>query len=147
MPLYFKIDPSDDSIIDVLQTNSTLENYNTKTTAALNGKPYLVAVIVTDPAFDSATQVKEGPVDSYDGTTATRTYTVRAKTQAELDADQRQADISKVRNGVLKLANSYTLLARVLVDKAIIDPLVDFDQSARDDFLEIEAAVNRLENR
>ena len=83
--LYFKIDPSNNVILDAL--DGDFAGYNTKVDAAINGKPYLVEVIITDPIYDSATQVKEGPIDSYDGAVATRIYTVRGKTQEELNSE------------------------------------------------------------
>ena len=42
MHTYFKIDPSDHSIMEVVNKNHELENYLTKDTN--NGKPYIVPV-------------------------------------------------------------------------------------------------------
>lgn len=46
-----------------------------------------VPVVVVDPAFDGATQVKTGPVRTISATQVTDTYSVRAKTAAELVDD------------------------------------------------------------
>lgn len=45
-------------------------------------------VEVTNPAYEPATQVSEGPVVSVLSDKVTRVWTVRAKTVAELDADK-----------------------------------------------------------
>jgi hypothetical protein len=84
--LYFKINPSDNSIIETIA--GELDGYNTKANSATNSKPYLVPVTVIEPPYNSATHISEGPVDNYDGTTTTRTYTIREKTQEELDANR-----------------------------------------------------------
>ena len=83
--LYFKIDPSNNAILDAL--DGDFSAYNTKADSAVNGKPFLTEVVVTDPPCDYGTQVKEGPVDAYDGTNATRVYTVRDKTAGERAAE------------------------------------------------------------
>jgi hypothetical protein len=44
-------------------------------------------VITTDPPCDTATQIKTGPVITVLANSVTRVYTVRAKTQQELDDD------------------------------------------------------------
>lgn len=43
---------------------------------------------ITDPAFDAATQVRSGPVDTVGKDQVTRVWTVRVKTADELDADK-----------------------------------------------------------
>ena len=80
MNVYFKINPADDSIIEVLEKNNPIPLFNTKTDSQTNGKPFLVEAVVTDPSYDPATQTKSGPVDAYDGTDATRVYSVAAIT-------------------------------------------------------------------
>jgi hypothetical protein len=44
------------------------------------------ALAVTDPAFDPATQVRSGPVDTVGKDSVSRAWTVRAMTADELDA-------------------------------------------------------------
>jgi len=83
--LYFKIDPANNAILGAI--DGDFSGYNTKSDSAVNGKPYLAPVAVTNPGYDPATQVKEGPVDAYDGTNATRVYTVRDKTAGERTAE------------------------------------------------------------
>lgn len=58
-------------------------------------------VIVTDPAFNSETEVKEGPVVTIEPMRVTRIWTVRAKTTAELDAG-RTAKIDDVAEAILR---------------------------------------------
>jgi hypothetical protein len=48
-------------------------------------------VIVTDPPFDSATQVRTGPVITVGASQVTKVWTVRAKTAQELDDDKTAA--------------------------------------------------------
>jgi len=62
--------------MDVIVKNDPIQGYNTKESSTVNGKPFLVEVVVVDPAFDPSTQTRTGPIDAYDGATATRTYTV-----------------------------------------------------------------------
>lgn len=50
--------------------------------------PYWVPVTVVDPPFNPATEVKEGPVETIAADQVTRTWTVRAKTAGELDAEK-----------------------------------------------------------
>ncbi|MGH7179169.1 MAG: hypothetical protein ACREJC_17460 [Tepidisphaeraceae bacterium] len=45
-------------------------------------------VIVTDPAFDSETQVREGSVVTVTASEVTKVFSVRDKTAKELDADK-----------------------------------------------------------
>lgn len=45
-------------------------------------------IIITDPAFDPATQVRTGPVTTVETLRVTRVWTVRAKTAQELDDDK-----------------------------------------------------------
>jgi hypothetical protein len=59
-------------------------------------KPYLLPVVVVDPAFNAVTQVREGPVHTIEATRVLRTFTVRAKTQAEVDA-MKVAKVDAVR--------------------------------------------------
>jgi hypothetical protein len=60
------------------------------------GKPYRKAlpVEVADPPFDSATQVRTGPVVTIEATRVTRAWTVRDKTAEELAAE---AEAAKAR--------------------------------------------------
>ncbi len=45
-------------------------------------------IVITDPAFDSTTQVRTGPVTTVEALRVTRVWTVRAKTAQELDEDK-----------------------------------------------------------
>ena len=45
-------------------------------------------LVVTDSAFDPATQVRTGPVDTVGKDAVNRVWTVRAKSAGELDADK-----------------------------------------------------------
>ncbi len=91
---YFEIPNGSTAIVGVRTTSVALVNFNTKITATVNGKNFLVLVAVTSPPFNGATQIRTGPVDIYDGTTATRVFTVRAKTQGELDAEEEARALS-----------------------------------------------------
>lgn len=100
-------------------------------------------VVVIDPAYDENTQVKEGPVDAWDGSTATRTYTVRAMTQQELDNRQKLLDERQVRQGVILIGK----LTVQLIDKLLADNVIaatDFTPNVRQDFLTLKAAIDRI---
>lgn len=98
MHTYFKINPTDNTIMDVLTRPKPIPEYNTKETAAENGKPYLVEAIVGDPPYDPATHIKSGPVDAYEPSTntATRTYVLSPRTTE----DMAQERIKKIEMAV-----------------------------------------------
>ena len=81
--IYFKIDPSDHSIKELIRKTQELENYLTKSTS--NGKPYIVPVTVTNPDVKDD-QIKTGPTDAYNKDTgaATRIYTCTDKSASAL---------------------------------------------------------------
>ena len=99
MYIYFKIDPSDHSIIEVIKKPHELGSYLTK--GANNGKPYIVPVTVTNPDKKD-NQTKTGPTDAYNKDTgvATRVYTCIDKSAAEIAQEkiwQLEDDISPRR--------------------------------------------------
>ena len=83
MYTYFKIDPSDHSIMEVVTKKHELENYLTYVTN--NGKPYIVPVTVTNPD-QKDNQIKTGPTDAYNKDTgvATRIFTCTDKSSSVL---------------------------------------------------------------
>lgn len=71
-----------------------LENYRGACPADPAGKPqynWLPAPVVPAPAYDISTQVLEGPAYEVQPTVIVESWNVRAKTQAELDADAASA--------------------------------------------------------
>ena len=54
-----------------------------------------VVSVGKDDAFDGATQIKSGPVTTIEASRVVDTWTVRAKTQAELDAEATAAADAK----------------------------------------------------
>ncbi len=116
MTLYFKIENGTTDIIDTFE--GALVDFNTKAISQINGKPFFVIATITDPAFTPITQVRTGPIDTYDGTAADRVFTVRAKTQAEIDAERDAAsedDLRRIKTAVLyaaeKAGDDITILA------------------------------------
>lgn len=109
MNTYFKINPIDDSILEVIVKNTALLSFNDKTSSATNGKPYLIEAIVTDPTFDANIETRTGPVDLYDGTTATRIYTVtsipnildiqKSNGKVAIDGSSEQARLRYITSG------------------------------------------------
>ena len=83
MHTYFKINPSDHSIIEVINKDHELGNYLTKDTN--NGKPYIVPVTVTNPD-QKVNQIKTGPTNAYNKDTgaATRVFTCTDKSASVL---------------------------------------------------------------
>lgn len=143
MFIYFKIDQSTDTIIEAIESEYAFINYNTKVSAAINGKPYLVSVIVTDPAYDPATQVREGPVDSYDGTTATRVFTIRAKTIQELADEQTVKDIDTLQNA----GKDAVLVLIELIEWQLANTAMtatDFSADVKQAFLDLQTIADRL---
>ena len=105
MHTYFKIDPSDHSIIEVINKNHELANYLTKDTN--NGKPYIVPVTITNPD-QKDNQIKTGPTDAYNKDTgaATRVSTCTDKSESVLAQEKiEQLEIAitprRIRDSVL----------------------------------------------
>ena len=105
MHTYFKIDPADHSIIEVINKNHELANYLTKDTN--NGKPYIVPVTITNPD-QKDNQIKTGPTDAYNKDTgaATRVYTCTDKSESVLAQEKiEQLEIAitprRIRDSVL----------------------------------------------
>lgn len=139
--IYFKIEPGTNNILEVREGNFV--KYNTKADSAVNGKPYLVEVTVTDPAHDPATQVKEGPVDAYNGTTATRVYSVRSKTQAELDADQLNSDLATLRSATKDCVIVLTALIDAIIAKGTLTAQ-DVEPVARQAYQSLKVLADRV---
>lgn len=140
--IYFKIDPVDQlTIIDVVMRD--LLDPVTKEVSAINGKPFYVQAIITDPPFDPTTEVKEGPVDSYDGNIATRVYTVRAKTAQELADEQTVKDIAALRNA----GKDAVLVLVELIEWQLTNTAMtanDFSADVKQAFLDLQVIANRL---
>ena len=103
--IYFKIDPSDHSIKEVIRKTHKLENYLTKGNS--NGKPYIVPVTVTNPDVKDG-QIKTGPTDAYNKDTgaATRIYTCTDKSasvlaQEKIDELELAVPPSRIRDSIL----------------------------------------------
>jgi hypothetical protein len=144
MPLYFEIDPIDQlTIIQARHTPNPLVKYNTKETSAVNGKSFLELVTIVDPPYDPATQVKEGPVDAYDGTAATRTWTVRTKTQTELDAESLAADIRSLKDAGKDAVIVVTALIDALLVKGTI-VAADVEPVARQAYQDLKVIADRV---
>jgi hypothetical protein len=65
---------------------------------SLEGKPYrvILPVVTTNPPYNSATQIRTGPVVTIAATEVTRVWTVTDKSQAQLDAEAAQARADRV---------------------------------------------------
>ena len=105
MYTYFRINPSDHSIMEVITKYHELENYLTYVTN--NGKPYIVPVTVTNPDVKDG-QIKTGPTDAYNKDTgeATRVFTCTDKSASVLakeKIDQLEMAVSprRMRDSVL----------------------------------------------
>ena len=105
MHTYFKIDPSDHSIMEVVTKRHELGSYLTKDNN--NGKPYIVPVTVTNPD-QKADQIKTGPTDVYNKDTgsATRVYTCTDKSASVLaqeKIEQLEAAVTprRIRDSIL----------------------------------------------
>lgn len=76
-------------------------------------------IIITDPAFDPATQVRTGPVETILANSVTRVWTVRAKTAQQLD-DEKTNRVEGVEFLIFELAFDHENRVRVLEAKAPI---------------------------
>lgn len=76
-------------------------------------------VEVTDPLFDPATQIKEGPVLTVFADKVTRVWTVRAKTAPELDADK-DSMVSAMDMLAFKVLLNHENRIRALESKATV---------------------------
>ena len=87
MYVYFKIDPTDNSIMAVIKKSHEFAGYVTRNNNP-NNKPFIVPVTVTDPDYNVSTQNKSGITDTYNpsNNTATRVRTVSDKSDDELEA-------------------------------------------------------------
>jgi hypothetical protein len=144
MTLFFKISNDGQTILGEKRLDDGV-GYNSFETSRVNGKPFLAPVTVTYPPYDPATEVKEGPVDAYDlqTNTATRTYSVRQKTQVELDQDQLEADNAAIKAAV----KSIGLVTVELVEKLLSDNVIaatDFSADVRDRFQNLKQIADRL---
>jgi hypothetical protein len=85
----------------------------------LEGKPYrkVLPVEVTDPQYDSATQVKEGPTVTVLADKVTRVWTVRSKAVQELD-DEKTAQATGYNGVAFKIALNHENRLRTLEGKA-----------------------------
>lgn len=143
MAIYFLIEPATYTILDV--RNFEPESYIDRAAGDSSGKPFLSPVTVTDPPFNEATEVKTGPVDTYDSVTdtSTRVYTVRAKTQQELDDEQLDDDIHALKSGGKDIALVLVELIEWQLANSAMSP-TDFSADVRQAFLDIQAIADRL---
>lgn len=143
MNIYFKITAGTTNIIEVITKPAPLEGFNDKDTSLVNGKPFLVEAAVTMPIFDEAIEVREGPVDNYDGTNATRVYTVRAKTQTELDAEALAKDNRALRVATKDAVIVLTALIDAILAKGLLVP-TDVEPIARQSYLDLKVIADRV---
>ena len=145
--LYFYISNDGSEILEVREVAVPYEEgtYNNAVSAALNGKDFIEPVTIIDPPYNSATEVKEGPVDAYDYTTdsATRTYTVRAKTQEELDAGQMADDVAVLREAGKDLALVLTELVQWTLDNTSMTA-ENFTPSVVQAFQDLKTIADRV---
>ena len=100
-------------------------------------------LVVVDPPYDSATQNRSVPIDEWDGSIATRTYTITDKTQEELDTDQTNQDLQKLLASGKDLALVLTELVQWTLDNTSMLPS-DFTTSVKDAYLDLKAIADRV---
>ncbi len=145
MTLYFRIANGTTDILETRVFSATLSegSFNDKASSEVNGKDFLVEVTVTDPPFNPAAEIREATVDSYDGTTATRVFTVRPKTPQELKSTSDNADRVKMRGRVIDLGFVLVSLVDTLIAKGLINPN-DFKLPTRLEYQDMKALLLRL---
>ena len=111
--------------------------------ARLKELGWLPEVRVGFKPFDPATQVRTGPVHQVGADDVTATYTVRAKTQGEMDADQRAADLGTLREAGRDLA----VVLVELVDWLLANTAMtanDFTPAVRQTYVDVKAITERV---
>ncbi len=104
-------------IVERLEITLIPGQYNTRETAAINGKPFLLPIerINFEP-FDPETQKRSGPVDTVLIDKVIETYIVTNKTAGELDTEK-----TEKANRDLDILITKALAAEILVrDKEIV---------------------------
>ena len=115
------------------------------TPAELKDKGWLPQVVVGFEPFDPDTQIRTGPVNQVNANDVTSTYTVRDKTQQELDATQRDEDIRELRGDGYDLA----IVLIELVDYLLAHPTLgmtpnDFSLNVRQAYLAAKERADRV---
>ena len=107
-------------------------------------------VVYVNETYNSATQIRTGPTGCNVGDAVpvgadevTGTYTVRAKTAQELDADRRSKDLSDLRNAILDLAIVQTELIDYLLANTAMQPS-NFTRDTKQRYLDIKAIADRV---
>jgi hypothetical protein len=100
---------------DVIKTTSSNVDPTVSTRAGWRWLP----VEVTNPSYDPAIQVSEGPVITVLSDKVTRVWTVRAKTAAELDADK-DGTVNALDMLAFKVLFNHENRVRALESKAAI---------------------------
>lgn len=99
---YMKFSPTHQPL-EFVERDVPFEGFNTKADSAVNGKAYLVeATRQGFEPFDPATQVRSGPV--LQPSPPTIRYTIRPKTQAELNAEHAARVEGHISPAILALA-------------------------------------------
>lgn len=140
MYIYFKVG-IDDSVLEVIRKPYELEAYNTKELSEVNGKPYIVPVTETVPTFNTDTQVRGEAVNNV--VNGTITYPVRDKTQQELDADAREADISAIRGAIKDIGIILVQLSQKLLQDGVVTTN-DFTPNIRQTYQDLKQRVDRI---
>lgn len=116
METYFEIDPETEEIIGERHFEKPLRPgfYCDRAASRINGKPYLVRVVVQKPARDPKTEVREGPQDSYNPMrgVARRVFPVRKKTAEEMEAERK----ARASNPT----HRHKALERLLIAKGVV---------------------------
>ena len=109
---YAVIDPKDESVIAIRSFAAPLANeeYNTRETAATNGKPFLLPLLLLgNSPFDPAAQIRTGPTYEVTAAECRAVYTVRDKTAGELDGEKEQAAVGDLNPKALRVVAAILL--------------------------------------
>ena len=148
MATYFKITNSGMTMADVLEIEElAIEReagaYVTQAASETSEKPFHVLASIVDPAYDPTTQVREGPVDTWDGVNAVRTYSVRDKTQQEITDGQQTIDIEELKDRVDDAVLILMQLAQwTLANTSMV--AADFSPKVQSVYTELKTNSDRL---
>lgn len=126
-----------------------VSNIDRRTPTELKALGWLPVVYVNE-AYDPASQIRTGPTGCNIGDAVpagaddvTGTYTVRAKTQQELDDDQRNQDLAALRDAVVDMAIVQTeFIDWTLANTAM--QATDFEPDTKQRYLDIKAIADRV---
>ena len=140
---YVLVHPTEDTVLETIIRGTPFGEVNTRQNSALNHKPFILPMerVGYEPV-DPMVEVRTGPIFDVQTDKCVATFAIRAKTQPELDADQRDADAGTLRGAGKDVA----LVLIELIDKLLADNVIaatDFTTDVRQVYLNLKVIADR----